>query len=103
MRCRCSSERDDVMRLEHVAVWTRNLERLRTFYERHFGARAGVLYRSATRPGFTTYFLTFPDGGARLELMSAPALEAGLGAPAVGYAHVALAVGSPDAVESLTA
>jgi lactoylglutathione lyase len=35
--------------------------------------------------------------------MSAPALEAGLGAPAVGYAHVALAVGSPDAVESLTA
>jgi lactoylglutathione lyase len=91
------------VRVEHVAIWTRNLERLRTFYERYFGARAGTLYRSATRPGFTSYFLTFPDGGARLELMSAPALEAGHGAPAVGYAHLAIAVGSPDAVESLTA
>jgi lactoylglutathione lyase len=91
------------VRVEHVAVWTRNLERLRTFYERYFGARAGTLYRSTTRTGFSSYFLAFPDGGARLELMSAPTLEAGPGAAAVGYAHIAIAVGSRDAVESLTA
>ena len=91
------------MRVEHVAIWTRNLERLRTFYERYFGARAGTLYRSATRSGFTSYFLTFPDGGARLELMSAPALEAGSDTPAAGYAHIAITVGSRQAVDSLTA
>jgi lactoylglutathione lyase len=91
------------MRLEHVAVWTRNVERLRTFYERYFAARAGALYRSRTRPGFNSYFLTFPDGGSRLELMSMPALEAASAAPAVGYAHIAVSVGSREAVESLTA
>ena len=26
------------MRIEHVAIWTRDLEGLRTFYERWFGA-----------------------------------------------------------------
>ena len=91
------------MRLEHVAVWTRDVERLRAFYARYFGARAGAPYASATRAGFTSYFLTFPDGGARLELMSLPALADAAAAPAVGYAHVALAVGSRAAVEALAA
>jgi lactoylglutathione lyase len=87
--------------LEHVAVWTNDLERLRTFYERYFAARAGAEYRSVTRPGFASYFLTFPDGGSRLELMSGPGLAATAGAPAVGYAHVALTVGSRADVEAL--
>jgi len=91
------------MRIEHVAIWTRDLERLRTFYERYFGARAGRRYASTTRPGFFSYFLTFPDGGGRLELMTLQSLAAGPQAPAVGYAHVAVAVGSPAAVEALTA
>ena len=91
------------MRLDHVAVWTRDVERLRAFYERYFGARAGPLYRSATRAGFASYFLTFPDGGGRLELMSLPALSNVSPAPATGYAHLALAVGPRAAVEALTA
>jgi lactoylglutathione lyase len=91
------------VRLEHVAVWTNDLDRLRAFYERYFGARAGVRYRSATRAGFASYFLTFPDGGGRLELMTAPGLAATAGAAAVGYAHIALTVGSRADVEALTA
>ena len=90
------------MRLEHLAVWTHDLERLRAFYERHFGARAGDRYASATRPGFASYFLEFPDGGARLELMTLPALGDGGAHPAAGYAHLALTVGSPAAVDALT-
>ena len=91
------------MRLEHAALWTRDLERLRAFYERHFGARAGPRYASATNPGFVSYFLTFPSGGARLELMTRPALDAAAGAPTSGYAHLALSVGSRDAVDALVA
>src|SRR5688500_10814455 len=91
------------VRIEHLAVWTADLERLRAFYERYFDARAGAQYRSATRPGFTSYFLTFADGEARLELMSAPGLRAGSRAPVVGYAHIALTVGTRAAVEALTA
>jgi lactoylglutathione lyase len=90
------------VRLEHVAVWTNDLERQRAFYERYFGARAGAQYRSTTRAGFASYFLAFPDGGGRLELMSSPGLAATAGAPAVGYAHVALTVGSRADVEALT-
>jgi len=92
------------MRLEHVAVWTRDVERLRAFYERYFGAQAGARYRSATRPGFSSYFLTFPDGGGRLELMSSPEVVGSSGAAGrAGYAHLAVAVGSRAAVEALTA
>lgn len=91
-----------MVRFEHVAVWTNDLERLRAFYEQYFGARAGAKYGSATRPGFTSYFLSFPDGEGRIELMSGPGLAATAGAPAVGYAHIALAVGARADVESLT-
>jgi lactoylglutathione lyase len=91
------------MRLEHVAVWTRDLERLRAFYERHFGAQAGARYASRTRAGFESYFLTFPDGGVRLELMRLPALSAAPDGPAVGYAHLAFALGSRAAVDALAA
>ena len=90
------------MRIEHLAVWTRDVERLRAFYERWFDARAGARYRSATRAGFASYFLTFPGGGARLEVMSLPELGDAPGAPAAGWAHVAVAVGSRDAVVALT-
>ncbi len=90
------------MRIEHIAVWTSDLERLRAFYERYFGARASAPYRSATRPGFTSYFLTFPDGDGRLELMAAPGLARAADSPAAGYAHVALSVGSRADVEALT-
>ena len=68
------------MRIEHIAIWTPDLERLRAFYERYFGAQAGSLYRSRTREGFTSYFLTFPGAGGRLELMSMPGLAPSSGA-----------------------
>jgi len=90
------------MHIDHLAVWTHDLERLRTFYERHFGARSGARYASASRPGFVSYFLSFPSGGARLELMTLPTLGPTLPAPTAGYAHIALSVGSPAAVDALT-
>ncbi|HEY7793182.1 MAG TPA: VOC family protein [Gaiellaceae bacterium] len=88
------------MRLEHVAMWTRDLERLRTFYGRWLGATAGERYE---RPdtGFASYFLTFEDG-ARLELMSRPDLPAGVD-QATGLTHVAFSLGSEARVDALTA
>jgi lactoylglutathione lyase len=87
-------------RLEHVAIWTRDLERLRAFYERHLGARAGAKYVNPVKR-FESYFLRF-DGGARLELMTRPDLAEGtLPATPVGYAHVAFSVGSRERVDEL--
>ena len=98
------------MRIAHVAVWTPDegsLERLREFYERSFGARAGPRYESARRRGFVSYFLDFPsDGGGagpRLELMTAPEIHVAAPEPRAGWAHVALSAGSREAVDALVA
>jgi lactoylglutathione lyase len=92
------------MRIDHVAIWTRNLERLKAFYEGYLGAAAGPRYVNPAKQ-FVSYFLTF-ETGARLELMSASSLHAcpqrGHGNEA-GYAHLAIAVGSRGRVDELTA
>lgn len=92
------------MRIEHVALWTRDLERSRDFYVRYFGAVAGGRYANPAR-GFASYFLRF-DGGARLELMASTAiapLEAPPGAQRMGLTHLAISVGAEDRVDALTA
>jgi lactoylglutathione lyase len=89
------------MRLDHIAVWTHDLERLRNFYERYVEARAGALYRSALRPGFVSYFLRFPGCEARLELMTLPGLAPAPNESTVGYTHIAIGVGSRAAVDAL--
>ena len=92
-----------VMRIAHVAIWTVDLERLRAFYEQHFGAKAGAKYVNPSK-GFSSYFLQFADG-VRLELMSKATVEAAVGAPAgerAGYAHLALSLGSRDSVVAVT-
>ncbi len=81
-------------RIEHVALWTDDLERLREWYEQRLGGRAGTRYENAAN-GFSSYFLEF-DGGARLELMAMPGQETGL------RAHVAFALGSRERVDELT-
>jgi lactoylglutathione lyase len=91
------------MRLDHLALWTRDLERLRVFYERYFDARPNARYDSRNQAGFSSYFLTFPGGDARLELMTLPALADAAPAPAVGYAHLAVSVGSTEAVDAMAA
>ena len=79
--------------LEHVALWTDDLEGLRWWYERWLGARAGSRYDNVDT-GFSSYFLEFDDG-ARLELMHLRGQDLGL------RAHVAFALGSPEAVDTL--
>jgi lactoylglutathione lyase len=99
------------MHIEHIALWTANLEGLKTFYETYFQARAGDKYANPAK-GFESYFLTFASG-ARLELMRMPAILASpndpqrqsrrAGRQLTGYVHLAVSVGSQGAVDALTA
>lgn len=92
------------MRIEHVAVWTTDIERLKGFYVTYFDAVAGAAYHNPVK-GFESCFLTFATG-ARLEIMRssqlAPALME-LGAQQMGLTHFAIALGSERMVDELTA
>lgn len=89
------------MKIEHIAMYVRNLEASRDFYVKWFGACANDGYHNP-RTGLRTYFLTFEDG-ARLELMNRPGLSDGSAAGSCfGLAHIAFCLGSEQRVDSLT-
>lgn len=91
------------MRIEHIALWTRDLDRLQTFYATWFGASAGARYQN-TAKGFESCFLSF-GSGARIELMRSTSLDLAESAPGVqrlGWTHLALSLGSESAVDALT-
>ncbi len=90
------------MKIEHVALYVQDLEAARDFFIKYFGASANDGYHNP-RTDFRSYFLTFDDG-ARLELMTKPDLtDSGDFLNRFGYAHIAISVGSREAVDDLTA
>jgi lactoylglutathione lyase len=92
------------MRIEHVALWTEDIERLSAFYHTYFGAALGDRYTNAAK-GFESRFLTF-DSGARLEVMHTTAMSPVKHQPAaqrMGLTHLAMSVGSERVVDELTA
>jgi lactoylglutathione lyase len=88
------------MRIEHLAIWTKNLEAMRQFYETYFGAVASDRYENVAKV-FGRIFLRF-ESGARLELMSRTDIADSMGQESIGYAHLAMSVGSEEAVNALT-
>jgi lactoylglutathione lyase len=91
------------MKIEHIAIWTKNLEKLKEFYEKYFDAQAGTKYQNRTNQ-FESYFLTF-ESGARLELMSMssiPSSKNDIHIQYIGLIHIAFSAGSESKVNSLT-
>ncbi len=89
------------MKIEHAAIYVNDIEAEKEFFARYFGASAGEMYHNKNT-GFRSYFLSF-DGGARLELMTAPGLQ-NMDRPPLrtGFAHLAFSVGSRVEVDALT-
>ncbi|TMI86589.1 MAG: glyoxalase, partial [Bacteroidetes bacterium] len=58
------------MTLEHVAIWTNDLDALKKYYTRYFNAQSNDKY-SNPKNNFASYFLSF-GSGSRLELMKLP-------------------------------
>lgn len=90
------------MKIDHIALFCKDLEGMRRFFIDHFEAVSNEQYHNP-RTGLRTYILTFPDGGARLELMQRPdVIDADSSKPNVGFIHVSIAVGSREAVDAKT-
>jgi lactoylglutathione lyase len=91
------------MRIDHVALWTPDLERCKRFYVGYFGAAAGAHYVNPKK-GFESCFLRFAEG-ARIEAMTTTTLNPVAlepGAQRLGLTHLAIALGSEAAVDALT-
>ena len=89
------------MNIEHIAIYTTDLERECAFFEKYFGAKRGEKYHNP-KTGLQTYSLTF-DGGARLELMTrAECVNTPRQLFATGFAHIAISVGSKEKVVQIT-
>ena len=58
------------MKIEHVAIWVRDIDKVCEFYRKYFGGVVHPIYRNPTKQ-FTSRFITFDDG-ARLEIMHRP-------------------------------
>lgn len=95
------------MKLEHVAIWTHQLEELKHFYVTFFGGVANQKYVSDKdfKGTFESYFLSF-DGGTRLELMKLTDMPQGDNADgfeSTGLTHIAFSVDTPADLDRIYA
>ena len=89
------------MKIDHIALYVKDLEVSKSFYETYFGTKPNQLYHNP-KTGLHTYFLSF-DSGTRLEIMWRPYLSNRLDRVMnEGLIHFAFSVGSKEAVDTLT-
>ena len=90
------------MRIDHAALFCKDLDQMRQFFIDYFDARSNEQYHNP-RTGLRTYILSFTEGSTRLELMQRPDVQdADPSQPAIGYVHLSFAVGSRKGVDLLT-
>ena len=86
------------MKIEHIAMYVKDLEKTKTFFETYLNARANAGYHNP-KTDFRSYFLSFDDG-ARLEIMNKPQMQdSSKVLTQTGYIHIAFSVGSKEKVE----
>ncbi|SHH88286.1 lactoylglutathione lyase [Chryseolinea serpens] len=89
------------MKIDHIALYTTDIEKLKAFYERYFNARAGEKYTNPKKQ-FQSYFLSFSEG-SRIEIMQKSGIPArAQEEESMGLTHFAIAVGDKEKVDLLT-
>lgn len=91
------------MKIDHIAIWVADLEKMRRFYQKYFGGVANEKYHNKTT-GFQSYFLSF-GYGCRLEIMKQPGIgdaHKSFDNQKLGIIHFAISVGSMEKVDNLT-
>lgn len=90
------------MKIEHIAMYVKDLNRTKNFFEKYFGAVSGDEYCNK-KTNFRSYFLSFDDG-PRLEIMNKPDMnDDEKSQTRTGFIHIAFSVGSKEKVDELTA
>lgn len=91
------------MKIDHIAIWTQHLDKMRHFYENYFDGTSGEKYINP-RKNFESYFVEF-DSGTRLELMEKLEVDSKLHDDIenyLGITHFAMSTGARSKVDQLT-
>jgi lactoylglutathione lyase len=91
------------VKIEHVAIWAKDIERLKEFYIKYFNAELNKKYVNPKK-NFESYFLSF-DSGARIEIMQKPEIPESKNDPYKqfsGIVHIAFSLGLKEKVDMLT-
>ena len=91
------------MKIEHVAVWAKDIDLLRGFYETYFCAHSNNKYINPEKK-YSSYFLSF-ESGARLEIMQMDSVlenDCDILKNYYGMAHIAFSFGSKEKVDEVT-
>ncbi len=89
------------MYLDHVAIYTNDLDKMRDFYVKYFGGVSNEKYRNE-RTGLESYFITFKSG-SRLEIMYRPEISDRIQCERVtGLTHLSFHLGTRARVDHLT-
>ena len=93
------------MKLEHIAIWTDNVELLRNYYVSFFDGQSNEMYINP-KTQFQSYFISF-ESGARLEIMSMPNIPDNandtINAQHKGIIHIAFSVATKQEVDAKAA
>lgn len=91
------------MKLDHIAIWTKDLERLKNFYLKYFEGKSNEKYVNPKKQ-FESYFISF-ESGSRVEIMTRQDIPDSLDDAIkefLGYIHISISVGSKENVDRLT-
>ena len=93
------------MKLEHIAIWTDNIELLRNYYVSFFEGQSNEMYINP-KTQFQSYFISF-ESGARLEIMSMPNIPENtndtINVQHKGIIHIAFSVATKQEVDAKAA
>ncbi len=87
------------MLTDHIAIWTRDIEKMKNFYTTYFGCKCNRKYINRLK-NFESYFLSF-DGKTRIELMHNPEIK-NKNEISTGYSHLAIRLPSKKKIDILT-
>lgn len=90
------------MRIDHIAIWVEDLEKMKEFYINYFSMKCGEIYINEKKQ-FSSYFLSF-DNCSRIELMHRPDIlkSSDSNSISIGLTHIAISLGSRKSVDLLT-
>lgn len=91
------------MKINHIGIWTNQLEEMKMFYFNFFNGKSNDKYVNPAK-GFESYFIRFGNNVA-IEIMQKVTIKENRNHPYeeyIGLAHISFSLGSREAVDILT-